>query len=190
MCKKLFVTFSQNTFLAIIVTLLASVTHAKNHAPPTQLPSQMALVDYEKLLYEWIMRFDYKKLEWTFDQSVRDTGLFLQQTDYGTHGSVRIFYSPEVIEWLKNDRKTTLPDGAIIIKEMYTPPAVIYQELKGTPNYDTEQKYEKMLERVLTSWVVMVKDQQLSSDGWFWGSVEIKQADSTIEQTINAYEVD
>jgi hypothetical protein len=29
---------------------------------------------------------------------------------------VRVYYSPEVIEWLEHDRQGTLPDGAIIIK--------------------------------------------------------------------------
>ncbi len=150
----------------------------------------MALVDYQKLLYEWIMRFNYKKLGWTADMGVRDTGPFLDQKDYGTHGAVRIFYSPEVIAWLKKDRSYPLPDGAIIIKEMYTPPAAIYQELKGTSAYHTDELYEQMLESVLTSWVVMVKDSQLSSDGWYWASVETQQAGKTIDETINTYEVD
>ena len=40
-----------------------------------------------------------------------------------TDKAVRMFYSPEVWEWLHIfDRKTEIPDGAMIIKEMFSEP--------------------------------------------------------------------
>ena len=49
---------------------------------------------------------------------------------HGTHVPVVIWYSQEMVEWLKANRPTTesvataaVPDGAMMIKEMYPPPA-------------------------------------------------------------------
>jgi len=39
---------------------------------------------------------------------VRDTGPFLYNVAYGTHPTVRIFYSPQIIAWLKNGKKGTI----------------------------------------------------------------------------------
>jgi hypothetical protein len=41
--------------------------------------------------------------------------------------AVRVYYSPEVITWLENDRRGDVPNDGMMIKEMYPPPAVRYQ---------------------------------------------------------------
>jgi hypothetical protein len=39
---------------------------------------------------------------------------------FGVHPAVKIYYSPEVIEWLCQGRRGPLPAGAMIVKEMHT----------------------------------------------------------------------
>ena len=88
------------------------------------------------------------------DKGVRDTGPFVNGTYLGTHPAVRIYYSPAVMTWLAKGRDDELPDGAMIVKEMYSPgPAARWE---GQP-------------LVPASWTVMIKDAKGSHDGWFWG---------------------
>ncbi len=65
------------------------------------LPCTMPLADYEKILYQWINNREYTKLGWVRDEYVRDTGPFILGANYGTHPAVRIYYSSEVITWVK-----------------------------------------------------------------------------------------
>ncbi|APR67611.1 hypothetical protein CN03_12130 [Thalassolituus oleivorans] len=134
------------------------------------LPSTMPLQDYERVLYNWLMTRQYQLLGWDKDKGVRDTGPFVNAQYYGTHPAVRIHYSPEVITWLQNDRKGDLPDGSIIIKEMFTPPAVLYQDMAANPIYKDGAEYEKFLSSMVFSWTVMVRDKAASKDGWFWAN--------------------
>ncbi len=76
------------------------------------------------------------------DSTVADTAL-------GTHARVRVYYSDAVVDWLRNGRQGPIPDGAMIVKEMYP----------GLPG--------AMDERV-DGWAVMVRDSQASHDGWLW----------------------
>jgi hypothetical protein len=66
----------------------------------------------------------------------------------GTHARVRVYYSVEVIEWLRNDRRGTIPKGAMIVKEMYP------------GNDSTSKKHD--------GWAVMIRDPAASHDGWLW----------------------
>src|SRR5882672_6501607 len=59
------------------------------------LPGSMAAADYERRLFEFLNREQYKKLGWLRDKRVRDTGPYLNGVYYGTHLAVRIYYSPE-----------------------------------------------------------------------------------------------
>ena len=73
-------------------------------------PSSMPLVDYEKILYRWLIDRKHAELaerdtSWAVDKRVRDTGPFINGSYYGTHPGVRIYYSPEVKEWLLNNRE-------------------------------------------------------------------------------------
>ena len=60
--------------------------------------------------------------------TVRDTGPF-KGVYYGTHPAVRIYYSPRAMQWLIEGRQGPIPDGAMIIKEQYHPPAARYSGL-------------------------------------------------------------
>ncbi len=52
-----------------------------------------------------------------------------------------------------------LPDGAVLIKEQYQPPAARHAG-----------KTEEELRADLQSWTVMIKDSKGSRDGWFWSN--------------------
>lgn len=119
----------------------------------------MSNPEYEVLLFPFLNERKYKALGWTPDKRVRDTGPFINGKYYGTHPAVKIFYSPEMIEWLEGGKQTAIPDGAMIIKEQYEPPAVRYHGL------DDDQLFEH-----LSSWTVMVKDSAGSHDGWYWSN--------------------
>jgi hypothetical protein len=119
----------------------------------------LGLQAYERQLYAFLDARQYEKLGWVKDKGVRDTGPFIAGAAYGTHPAVRIFYSPEVYDWLKAGRPEDqlIPDGAMIIKEMYTPPAVRYGGMT-----DAE------IDKAVSGWTVMVRDSSGSKDGWFW----------------------
>ena len=154
------------------------------------LPSSMTLVEYEEVMYKWILERKYTKLGWSKDKSVRDTGPYIDNVYYGTHPAVRIYYSPEVMTWLLKGRPAneSIPDGAMIIKEMFTPPAIMYQELAQElakdPKYKDPEDYEKLIASMVNNWTIMVKDSESSSDGWFWGSVSIPSGKDSIKEAI------
>ncbi|AZZ94952.1 hypothetical protein EUZ85_00370 [Hahella sp. KA22] len=151
------------------------------------LPTSMPLRDYEKVLYTWLLKFDYKKLGWKRDKGVRDTGPFIRNEYFGTHPAVRIFYSPEVMRWLENGRQGDIPDGAMIVKEMYTAPGVLYQDLAKDPKYQADpDAYETMLGKLLTAWSVMVRDKAGSKDGWFWAGPSAAGEGQTIAEAVDS----
>ena len=144
--------------------------HGIPYDPPAELgkpsglplPSSMSVPAYEELLFEFLNNRVYAtKLGWIKDKGVRDTGPYLKGKYYGTHPAVRIYYSPGVIQWLMNGRVGTIPDGEMIIKEQYAPPAVRH-----------DSKSEDELWAAQKGWTIMVKDSAGSQDGWFWGDVE------------------
>lgn len=88
---------------------------------------------------------------WTRDVSIRPTGPLVDGVDYSTHGNVRVFYSPGIVDWLKRGRpEGGIPDGAVIYK-------IHYPTGPDAPNKD-----------VPTGFAAMVRKRDLSYDGWFW----------------------
>ncbi len=142
----------------------------------------MPLVDYERKLYRWLIDRSYADItwadtswadtswtdiSWAVDKRVRDTGPFINGLYYGTHPAVRIYYSPEVMRWLQNDRQDGIDDGGMIVRRCSCLPRPFYQELeKADPT-----GYEELLEGLVTGWTVMVKDSEGSKDGWFWANL-------------------
>ena len=136
---------------SFVATGTTSSTAGSSGLPlPSALPSKL----YEEKLYTFIGSRKYVDLGWTKDKTIRDTGPFQNGVYYGTHPAVRVYYSPEVITWLKSERVGVLPDGAMIIKEMFQPPAARY-----TGRVDTI---------VPTQWTIIVRDSVGSKDGWYW----------------------
>lgn len=169
-------------FWAVLLSvglLSTEALHAQNATSPLPLPSALPLLDYQKQLYPFVADRAFAKEGWTRDKSWRDTGPFILGTSYGTHPAVRIYYSPEVITWLEGGRKGAIPDGAMAVKEMATPPSARYNEYLEMLTYmhpDDPAKVEELMIEYLRkdgglNWTVMVKDSSISHGGWFFASV-------------------
>src|SRR6202451_139985 len=116
---------------SILWLALPSICPAQNPCPaaqehslplPTSVPSAQ-FVDYEKFVLDFLQKGTYKDLKWCLDKEARATGPYHGGVYYGTHPAVRIYYSPKIMKWLTTGRQSVIPDGAMIIKEQYTPPA-------------------------------------------------------------------
>lgn len=122
--------------------------------PSLFLPSK--LPDFQYKLKAFLTSNTYRNLQWCEDKALRDTGPFVNGVSYGVHPTVKIYYSPSVITWLlRKDPDALIPDGAMIVKEQYSPPAAQYQ-VSGPPAKPR-------------GWTIMIKDAKGSKDGWYWG---------------------
>jgi hypothetical protein len=133
------------------------------------LPSSERGIDaFEKVLSDYVNKGCYKNdPRWKADNQIRDTGLFApgqppfvdskanKGRPYGTHNAVRVYYSPEIWDWLtkKGRKQGDIPDGAAIIKEMYPMPAIQQNSSTFPPP---------------GGWAIMVRDKRGAWDGWFW----------------------
>lgn len=114
---------------------------------PLPNPSEIGVKKFEELLYAFLENRCYKN--WVADSQIRNSGPFIGGKSFGTHNAVKIFYSPEVWDWLKHrNRQGNISDGAIMVKEMFRSPAKEGSKLIG--------------------WTAMVKDKKGSYDGWYW----------------------
>lgn len=112
------------------------------------LPSSVGEQRYEALLNEYLRGGCYRG--WVHDREIRNTGPFIDGRNFGTHPAVRVYYSPRAWEWMTTKhRQGRIADNAIIVKEMYTPPAAPNAALEG--------------------WTTMVRDSAGAFDGWYWG---------------------
>lgn len=131
--------------------------------PALRLPAVMEPgepVEFEKQVLGYLGTMGYRNLGWCVDVGVRDTGPFINSVSYGTHPTVRVYYSKEVSDWMLGGRKGAIADGAVIIKEQYKAPAAGHEALNdnnpmGCPN----------------DWTFMIRNSKASRDGWFWGEV-------------------
>jgi hypothetical protein len=166
---------------------------AREH--PLPLPSTMTTLEFQRRLNPFVLSRDYAtKLGWMKDKGVRDTGPYVRGKYYGTHPAVRIYYSPKVVYWMtgnpdywpegkasgaavpKAPREGKIPDGAMIVKEMFAPPAARYDEM-------TEEAITATLFTPTSpGFTVMVKDAAGAPDGWFWAAVWKDQHDDTPER--------
>ncbi len=76
--------------------------------------------NYDLEFQEFVRNRTYiNELNWFGDMTWRLTGPYVgiigEGLSFGVHPAVRIFYSPEVVEWLCNNREGELPDGSMII---------------------------------------------------------------------------
>ena len=124
---------------------------------------------YDIQMQDFLRARSYEtELGWAGDQNWRFTGPYVgpigSGQSYGVHPAVRLFYSPEVIEWLCGGRQGEIPDGAVIVKEMHS----INQSLDIT--LDPEGCMVINADAGPSFWAIMVKQQDASPDGWYWGS--------------------
>jgi hypothetical protein len=120
--------------------------------PSSFLPNRVS--EFQAQLKAFLTSGKYRNLNWCEDKGLRDTGPFINGVSYGVHPTVKIYYSPTVVNWLlRKNPDAVIPDGAMIIKEQYTAPAARYQ-LQAPPP--------------ATGWTIMIRDSKGSKDGWYW----------------------
>src|SRR5689334_18369899 len=120
LCSILLVLFVQSA--AAQTSPCASGTESGLPLPSSFLPAR--LPEFQAQLKSFLTSGKYKNLKWCEDKKLRDTGPFVNGVSYGVHPTVKIYYSPKVIEWLTaNDPNRDIPDGSMIVKEQYTAPA-------------------------------------------------------------------
>ncbi|MCA9542586.1 MAG: hypothetical protein KC620_27005, partial [Myxococcales bacterium] len=144
---------------------------------PPPLSDLTAKNDYDQRLQAFLRAQEYKSaLNWSHDQQWRLTGPYAGEIgsgdNYGTHPAVKLYYSPEIVNWLCSDRAAPLPDGAMIIKEMHSIDAGLGIELTDNACMDITEDPEP------ESWTIMVKNAEASADGWYWGYYAVA-SDST-----------
>lgn len=144
-------------------------------------PGAFPLHVYEKKLESYLRAWCHRNPAsgWRRDKFVRDTGPFVASEKagkdgraFGTHPPVVVWYSKEMIDWLKQARpegieaaavkeaarnEAPIPDGAIMIKEMFPAPAALCA------------KSDVMRLFPVSGAAVMVRDNKAAHDGWFWG---------------------
>ncbi|MFL6203242.1 MAG: cytochrome P460 family protein [Thermoanaerobaculia bacterium] len=145
-------------------------------APVIRRPGALPLEKYEEALGSFFRSYCHRDETsgWKRDKRVRDTGPFtatLQDGQWagayhGTHAPVVIWYSPEMLAWMKANRpvetaapetSAPIPDGAVIVKEMFPAPAAACAGVDPVRLLPTSGA------------AVMVRDRAASQDGWFWG---------------------
>lgn len=154
----------------------ANIALCEKLDPIVRRPSALPLNEYESALGDYLRNFCHRRLDagWKVDKRIRDTGPYVATyangkwsgVYNGTHNPVLIWYAPEIYEWLKTNRPEhdappepkDVPDGTLIVKEMYTAPAAA---CAGIP-------WER-LKPTAQGAAVMVRDSKASQDGWFWG---------------------
>jgi hypothetical protein len=123
--------------------------------PSSFLPAR--LPEFQAQLKSFLSGGKYRTLDWCEDKKLRDTGPFVNGISYGVHPTVKIYYSPGVINWLLHrDSGQAIPDGAMIVKEQYSPPAA---------------KYQIQAPKGISGWTIMIKDSKGSQDGWYWAEI-------------------
>jgi hypothetical protein len=146
-------------------------------APVIRRPGALPLDEYEKALGSFLRNVCYRDEAsgWKRDKRLRDTGPFIASLQngawsgayHGTHAPVVVWYSPEMLDWMKVNRPaeessapqtgTPVPDGAVIVKEMYPAPAAACASVDPLRLLPTSGA------------AVMVRDGKGAQDGWFWG---------------------
>ncbi len=197
----------------IVAGVLVVVAHSPALGAPPQsapqgaassklpLPHELPLDDYERVLFKFLFTRAYAASPnfWTHDKAIRDTGPFIGGLYYGTHPAVRIYYSPEVFNWINGGRQGEIADGGMIVKEMFPPPAALYVDpLLGTPPPVDPATGASRLDSLISAWAVMVKDRSVAKGGWFYAnpaapkidpkSMISGQIDKAVEQSLDNYD--
>ena len=180
---------------------------------------QTGAQNYGEATQAFLRSLDYRKpiadggLGWIGDARWRLTGDWAgcptsnHKWTNEVHPAVRIYYSPEVMKWLCENRfpgrevanPPALPTGAMIIKEMHNatdlayrpdsggqvtigemPPATSKGKLWVTEDYGDPQ-YANSLQ-----WTIMTKGAE-SYDGWYWAYFAAKSKTQAACSTLNEY---
>lgn len=139
-------------------------------------PSALPLGEYQTVLNAYGASFCHRNAAagWVHDKFLRLTGPRVAtlrdgawtSKNLGTHAPVLVWYSPEMVQWLRTWRAEEgvqregappPPDGAIIVKEMFASPT------SGCREVAPEHLFPSI------GGATMVRDSVGSHDGWFYG---------------------
>jgi hypothetical protein len=148
--------------------------------PPEDLVSLDEQNGYaERLLSEFLRPRRYAtELGWISDAHWRLTGDIQgcpsqsSFASFGVHLLVRVWYSPEVVEWLCGDRSTDIPVGAMMIKEehLFQGDGVIVVD----PKTHRAAPAQDLAPDIIT---IMIKRPSAAWDGYYWGAMNTNPAD-------------
>ncbi len=125
---------------------------------------------YDITLRDFLRSYKYRELGWLSDQRWRMTGPYVGDfgsgQSYGVHPAVRVWYSPEMLNWMCADRVGDIPVGAMVIKEMHS----IDKTLGVDPNEECISIDKDPAQIDPGSWTVMVRTGDATADGWYWAN--------------------
>jgi hypothetical protein len=139
---------------------------------PPQPSDFVAYGTYNGLLKEFLVNQKYVELGWIADKNWRFSGPSVLPpanfgNNYGPHFPLRVYYSPEVVDWLCNGRQGELPDGAAIIKAMDIVFDLVGVDVGADGCMDIKNAGPPLPPFPLL-WAPMIKTNQSSYDGWYW----------------------
>jgi len=167
---------------------LCAAPHGSTWAPPGFRDPDKAALEVQAFL----RGEQYKQLGWLHDADWRLTGPFEgcscpvgspttceAGVSKGPHPAVRIYYSPEVIDWMCKYRRgkdelpdaPEMPDGAMIVKEMLSPSATRLALVPGSNRLwiaPIPGQPADYYDQTYGSWTVILKNRARSADGWYW----------------------
>ena len=143
--------------------------------PPADIDNLPAKNHYDTALTKFARSYGYRELGWAADKSWRFTGPYVGEfgegQSYGVHPAVRMWYSPEMVSWMCNGREGDIDDGAIIIKEMFDiRSSSDFEELGVNEDSPCMEVTADPADVDPTSWTIMVRYNNQSWDGWYWGN--------------------
>jgi mono/diheme cytochrome c family protein len=139
-------------------------------------------VDYSNHLKDFltgkVLGQSYQDLGWVSDAHWRLSGPSVNPPggnfshNYGPHFPLKVYYSPEMVDWLCNGRKGEIPDGAMMVKAMafYSNPLTGDLETTVADDgcMDLQQTTTKDMPISPILWAPMLKSSHSSYDGWLW----------------------
>ena len=91
---------------------------------------------------------------------------------FGVHLLVRVWYSPEVVEWLCGDRSTEIPVGATMVKEEH------FFQGDGVLTVDRKTHRAAPAQDLAPDiFTFMIKRPSAAWDGYYWGAVNANEDD-------------
>jgi hypothetical protein len=140
---------------------------------------------YAQRVLDFLRGLEYRKgaYSWLHDANWRLTGSYQGcppcGSNTGPHPAVRIYYSPEVIDWMCSARTgkeqspgaPPIPDGAVIIKEMISVDRTELARVPGSKDLWIAPRPGKpadWYDQTFDSWTIMIKSSQGAADGWYW----------------------
>ena len=121
----------------------------------------------------------FKDLGWISDKNWRLTGPSVSPPggdyshNYGPHFPLKIYYSPEIVEWLCNGRKGQIPDGAMMVKAMALFNLPLFGDFVKIDVDANQCMQVNPIDRKGNPladdlWTPMLKTSKSSYDGWLW----------------------